>query len=446
MRLFIERPNRKQEEFFRAATRYVAYGGARGGGKSWAVRRKAELLAFSYPGIRLLIVRRSLPELRENHVLPMCAELGEAAAYRAGESGIVFQNGSRIKLGYCDAESDVLRYQGQEFDVIFIDEATQLTESQYTHLKYCLRGVNDFPKRLYLTCNPGGVGHAWVKRLFLDRDYRNGERPEDYTFIPARASDNEALLKKDPDYVRMLDELPDGLREAWRDGNWDIFSGQFFTEFERGIHVVAPFEIPAHWRRYVSLDYGLDMCACLWIAEDEGGRSYVYRELYRPNLIVSEAARRIRELSAGEDIYEYLAPPDLWNRQRETGRTIADIFASCGVVLTRTGNARIDGWMAVKEELKIIRGEDGRETAALRIFPECGNLIRCLALLRHDENRPNDVAREPHELTHAPDALRGYCAHLRARAEPPRQERKPFFAFERARQSPCGYGDRVSVI
>jgi hypothetical protein len=169
------------------------------------------------------------------------------------------------------------------------------------------------------------------------------------------------------------------------------------------------------------------------IAADDRGRSFVYRELYRPNLIVSDAAEQIKAHSAGEEIFEYLAPPDLWNRQRETGRTIADIFASRGVVLTRTGNARIDGWMAVKEELKIQKGEDGRDTAALRIFSDCKNLIRCMSLLRHDENRPNDVAHEPHEITHAPDALR---------ANPTPEHLAPIFVALGARAD----GDRPDTI
>ena len=276
----IGKPNPRQIEFFKARARFIAYGGARGGGKSWAVRKKAAGLALSYPGAGILIVRRTFPELRENHILPMTADLAGVARYRDADKAFTFPGGSRIVFGYCSSESDVLQYQGQEYDVIFMDEATQFTEFQFTTLTACLRGANDFPKRFYLTCNPGGVGHAWVKRLFIDRRYRKTEHPGDYVFIAANVYDNHALMAHDPDYVRMLENLPEGQRRAWLLGQWDIFEGQYFAEFDRNVHVCRPHGIPAHWRRYVTLDYGMDMLAALWVAVDEQGRAVVYRELY----------------------------------------------------------------------------------------------------------------------------------------------------------------------
>ena len=300
----IGKPNPRQIEFFKARARFIAYGGARGGGKSWAVRKKAAGLALSYPGAGILIVRRTFPELRENHILPMTADLAGVARYRDADKSFTFPGGSRIVFGYCSSESDVLQYQGQEYDVIFMDEATQFTEFQFTTLTACLRGANDFPKRFYLTCNPGGVGHAWVKRLFIDRRYKKAEHPEDYVFIAANVYDNHALMAHDPDYVRMLENLPEEQRRAWLLGQWDIFEGQYFAEFDRNVHVCRPHGIPAHWRRYVTLDYGMDMLAALWVAVDEQGRAVVYRELYegRDNgkgengqgHIISAAARRRR--------------------------------------------------------------------------------------------------------------------------------------------------------
>ncbi|MBN2997558.1 phage terminase large subunit [Ruthenibacterium lactatiformans] len=257
----IGKPNPRQIEFFKARARFIAYGGARGGGKSWAVRKKAAGLALSYPGAGILIVRRTFPELRENHILPMTADLAGIARYRDADKSFTFPGGSRIVFGYCSSESDVLQYQGQEYDVIFMDEATQFTEFQFTTLTACLRGANDFPKRFYLTCNPGGVGHAWVKRLFIDRRYKKAEHPEDYVFIAANVYDNHALMAHDPDYVRMLENLPEEQRRAWLLGQWDIFEGQYFAEFDRNVHVCRPYGIPAHWRRYVTLDYGMDMLA-----------------------------------------------------------------------------------------------------------------------------------------------------------------------------------------
>jgi phage terminase large subunit len=291
-------PSPRQRQFWQAKARYVAYGGARGGGKSWAVRHKAMLLCLRYPGIRVLLVRRSYPELRENHILPLRAMLAGVARYRDGEKAFDFPNGARLRFGYCDGEADVLRYQGQEYDAIFLDEATQLTERQFWALSACLRGTGKHPRRMYLTCNPGGIGHGWVKRLFVDRAYLPGEDPADYEFIPARVWDNKALLERDPDYVRGLERLPEEMRRAWLEGDWGVFAGQYFTEFRRELHVAEPFSLPPEWRRYAALDYGLDMLACYWIALEPEGKAWVYRELYEPGLIISQAARRIRELSA----------------------------------------------------------------------------------------------------------------------------------------------------
>lgn len=412
-------PNPKQEAFFRAKNRFIAYGGARGGGKSWALRKKAMLLGCRYPGIRMLLIRRSFPELRENHIFPLIGELSGIANYKADDKTFRFTNGSRLVLGYCANEHDVDQYQGQEYDIIFIDEATHFPERVFSVLTACLRGVNDFPKRMYLTCNPGGVGHAWVKRLFVDREYRATENPEDYAFIQARVYDNTALLKNGGDaYVKMLENLPDGLRQAWLDGDWSVLAGQYFNEFSEGVHVCAPFVIPEHWRKYISFDYGLDMLAAYLFAMDEQGRAYVVREVYEgrdlgegaQGLIISDAASRVLELAGGLKVEAWLAPPDLWSSRQETGKSVADIFAENGILLTKTSNDRIDGWMAVKEWLRL-EGEGEERVPRLQIFNCCKNLIRTLPLLQHDEKKVNDVATEPHEITHAPDALRGFCVY-----------------------------------
>lgn len=414
-------PNERQKLFLTATERFVAYGGARGGGKSWAVRQKAKLLAANYPGIKILIMRRTFPELQENHILPLTIDLAGVARLSKTERVFEFPNKSRIRFGYCDSESDVGQYQGQEYDVIFIDEATQFTEFMYDHIRACNRGINDFPKRIYLTCNPGGVGHGWVKRLFIDRQYKPGENPQDYRFIPAKVYDNEALLQSDPQYLANLESLPEDLRRAWLEGDWNVFAGQYFTEFRTAKHVCEPFEIPGHWRRYVSLDYGLDMLACYWSAFDGRGRGYIYRELYQPNLVVSDAAARIRALTGNEPVSAFFAPTDLWGRSAETGISQAERFAKCGVPLAKVRQMdRVSGWMSVKEWLKEADGEP-----SLQIFSTCPNLIRCLPLLLHDQHRPNDCAAEPHEITHAPDALRYLLAGRPARARIPEPD-NPF--------------------
>lgn len=419
----LSRINPKQDEFMRSRVRYVGYGGARGGGKSWAVRAKSIVMATSFPGIKQLIVRRTFDELKENHILPMLEILGRSVKYRDKDHEIIFSNGSRIVFGYCDAEGDVRRYQGREYDIVYLDEATHLTEMQFQAFKAINRGTNSFPKRMYITCNPGGVGHAWVKRLFIDRDFRDNENPEDYVFIQAGVYDNKVLLETNPKYVEDLESLPYELREAWLHGKWDVMAGQYFSEWDRQIHVCAPREIPELWRWYVTMDYGLDMLAAYMIAVATDGTAYVVDEVYEgrdridasgapgKGLIVSEAAERVKAMVGDRPIELYLAPPDLWNARQETGRSVADIFAEHGVYLTKASNDRVDGWMAMHERMKVIEGEDGKLTARLRIFPKCVNLIRCIPLLQYDDRRPTDVAQTPHEITHGPDAIRYFCVY-----------------------------------
>ncbi len=418
-------PQEKQKQFFEACEKYVAYGGARGGGKSWALRRKVILMCLKYEGLCVLIVRRSYPELLGNHVRPMKKELSELADYVESRKSFEFKNGSVIKLGYCDAEGDVDRYQGQEFDVIALDEATQLTEYQFQTFKACLRGANNFPKRMYITCNPGGVGHGWVKRLFIDREYRDGENPSDYRFIAASVYDNKALLNYDPEYLSRLKSLPPSLRDAWLYGKWDAFAGQFFPEFDLELHTAEPFELE-EGTKYCAIDYGLDMLAAVFVCVLNDGSAVVYDEIYKSGLIVSEAAKLIKEKADG--VCSFIAPCDLWARQKDSGKSIYELFCENGVYLTKITPDRIQGWMCLKEWLKPYE-QDGKRKCMMKIFRNCANLIRTLPQLMHDKRKPDDAATQPHEITHAPDALR-YFASSRA-----------FFAkpFEKADKKPRLY-------
>ena len=221
-------------------------------------------------------------------------------------------------------------------------------------------------------------------------------------------------MESDPDYVKRLDALPEKERKALKDGNWDIFDGQYFKDFDRSVHVIEPFIIPDNWDRYRTLDYGLDMLACYWIAIDGQGNEYVYKELYENDLIISEAAKRILEMDGEDKIRTTYAPPDLWNRRNDTGKSAAEIFRENGVYLSKSSNNRVIGWYAVQEHLKIYEKKDEQtgetyKTSKLRIFNTCINLIRTLPVIQRDEKNPNDCAKEPHELTHAPDAIRGFC-------------------------------------
>ncbi len=402
-------PQEKQLEFFMAHTKYVAYGGARGGGKSWALRRKVVLMCARFAGISVLLLRRTYAELRDNHIRILMSELKDIAEYTDSRKTFEFPNGSRIRLGYMDSESDTSQYQGQEYDIIGIDEATQLTEFQFQTLKGCLRGANKFPKRMYLTCNPGGVGHGWVKRLFIDKEYRDGENKSDYTFIPARVYDNKILLESNPDYLGQLKSLPQGLREAWLDGSWDGFEGQFFREFDRDIHTVPPFTPDESYEKYCAIDYGLDMLAAVFVAVDSDGRAYVYDEVHKSNLIVSDAASEI--LAKADGVKLFIAPSDLWSRQKDSGKSIAELFAANGVYLTRLSSERVQGWSALKEWLKVKMDKNGKVYSDMVITYNCENLIRCLPLLLYDSTKPGDASTVPHSITHAPDALRYFAVY-----------------------------------
>jgi phage terminase large subunit len=409
------KPNPKQADFFKATSRHVAYGGSRGGGKSWAMRRKFVLLALNYPNLKLLLLRRTLPELRENHVLPLLSELHGIAQYKDTEKAFIFPNGSRIKLGYCDTEKDIFQYQGQEYDVIGLEEATHFTEAMRDFLTTCNRSTRtDFSPRMYYTSNPGNVGHQWFKRLFIDRDYRGREKAEDFVFIQAKVYDNTVLMETNPEYVESLENLPEDMRKAHLEGDWDAFAGQYFTEFKRDIHVIEPFEIPKHWKRYTTMDYGLDMLAFYWIAMDTEYNAYIYKEVYQNNLIISDAAKKIKE-TENETVTIRYAPPDLWNRRQDTGKSASDIFGECGLFLNKATNDRVQGWYNFKEWLKPIETRDeqtGKTTikARLKIFNNCSNLIRCIPQAQHDERDPNDIANTPHEITHSIDAIRYFLA------------------------------------
>ena len=218
-----------QWKFFLSRVRYTCYGGARGGGKSWSVIRKAVLMALYYAEIQILIVRREYDQLENPIIQPMLKLLHpEIYTYNKTEHLLTFINGSKIKFSNMPDYNAAVegKFQGNNWDILFIDEATQFTESEFRGLDAIVRGDNGFPKRVYLTCNPGGVGHFWVKRLFVDRDFRADEDPDDYVFIQATVKDNKNIDKK---YLSVLNNLPEDVRRAHRDGDWNALSGVYFS-------------------------------------------------------------------------------------------------------------------------------------------------------------------------------------------------------------------------
>ena len=433
MKLHMDRPNPRQAEFLAATEKYIAFGGARGGGKSWAVRTKAKLLALRYGGIRLLILRRTYQELESNHIRFLRRELHGIAEYRATERIFTFPNGSTIEFGYCANDSDLDRYQGAEYDVIFIDECTQLKESWMRQLAACIRGVNDFPKRIYYTCNPGGPGHSYIKRLFIDRRFEAGEEPNDYRFIPARVTDNTALLKAQEDYVRQLETLPRRLRMAWLEGRWDVFEGQVFTEFtddpahyqdRRYTHVIDPFDIPREWKVYRSYDFGYAKpFSCGWWAVDYDGVIYRILELYGCTNTPDEGVlwtpeRQFREIRRIEDEHPYLkgrdirgvADPAIWDASR--GESVYETALKYRIYFEKGDNRRIAGWMQMHYRMQF----DDEGYPRMYIFHTCRGFLRTVPQLLYSEQSPEDVDTKQED--HIADETRYFCM---SRPLPPRQ-------------------------
>ncbi len=423
--LVINEPNPKQKKFFESRKRFIGYGGARGGGKSWALRTKLILMAFNYPGLKLLLLRKTLPELRENHLLPMLSMLNGIAKYKKDERAFLFPNGSRIRLGYCDSENDIYQYQGQEYDVIGIEECTHFTWMQIQFLMTCNRTTrSDFKPRMYFTGNPGGVGHNWFKRLFVKGEYMTGEDPDDYDYIPATVDDNTVLMKTNPEYVKVLEALPEKLKQAHRFGNWDIFDGQFFDEFRDlkehyrdgvGTHIIEPFEIPPDWNIYRSFDFGYAKpFSCAWWAVDYDGRLYRILEFYGctktpnegvkypPDKIFSEIARIEGEHRwlKGKSIIG-VADPSIWDASR--GEAIIEAAVRHGIYFNKGDNKRIPGWMQVHYRLSF--DEDG--LPMMYVFNTCKGFIRTIPELKFSNTSPEDLDTDGED--HIADEVRYMC-------------------------------------
>lgn len=422
--LDLGRAQPKQTLFLKDKHRHIAYGGARGGGKSWAVRTKSKLLAFRYPGIKILIVRKTYKELQNNHIEQLTAELAGFAKYNRSDKMFRFPNGSTISFGYCANEGDLGQYQGAEYDVVFIDEAGQLQESWIRKINLCVRGTNGFPKRTYYTLNPGGPGHAYFKRVFVDRNFNPDEDPNDYFFIQAKVEDNKALMDTQPDYLRELENLPPTLRAAWKDGRWDVYEGQFFEDFRdvpehykdrRWTHVIEPFEIPDGWTICRSYDFGYGKpFSCAWWAVDYDGTIYRIMELYGCTRTPNEGVKwtpdkQFEEIHKTEMQHPWLkgkniigvADPAIWDASR--GESVADTAARYGVFFTPGDNERIAGWMQCHYRLQF--DEDGYPR--MYVFNTCRAFIRTIPLLIYDEHKVEDLDTKMED--HVADEWRYFC-------------------------------------
>lgn len=366
-------------------------------------------MALENSHLQLLLLRRTYRELEKNHINQMRVDLNGIANYVSTRNVFEFPNGSIISLGYCDTDADVLQYQGVQYDVIGFEEATLFTEYQLTQIALSARNVRpDFKPRLYYTCNPGGPGHDYIKRVFIDRNYTDKENPDEYVFIPAKVYDNVALMRNNPEYVRELEMLPEYRRRALLDGDWDVIEGQYFEEFRREIHVCKPFPISGDWRRFRAMDYGYnDPCCVLWFAIAPDRHVFVYNEIYTKRTLASDIAFNMKSESRFEKIDYTVASPDMWQkhgvRDMMGGEHVADTFVRLGVPVIKADNSRISGWLRVRENLAI--SPDG--TPYVQIFPNCKNLIRTLPNLTYkvvNDIVTDDVSDRCED--HAAEALR----------------------------------------
>lgn len=434
-------PNAKQQRFHAAGEDEVVYGGAKGGGKSCALVVEAAAYGSEYPGAEIYLFRETYDDLEANLISEWKRKIPKQLyTYNESKHLATMHNGTRVFFRYIRNYADAESYQGRSMDFIGVDELTKHEKRSIQVLLSCLRSPKGYPTRFRGTCNPGGIGHAWVKSDYIEST-QYGERTTtnplsggSIAFIPALVYDNVVLMRNDPNYVKRLENLPEKEKKAFLYGDWDIFEGQYFSEWDRYVHVVEPFPLPIHWKRFRVLDYGLDMLAAYWAAMDTTGNLYVYKELYKSDLIISEAAKRIKASTVSNEAVPMFAPPDLWNRRQDTGKSAAALFTENGVPMVKVSNARVQGWLNLKEWLKVTEQRDEqtgelRKTSRLRIFKNCENLIRCVPQLQRDERDPNDVATEPHELTHAPDALRYLCSHwsLVASKEPGHSVKDGFY-------------------
>ena len=406
------RPSDTQRKLYESRTFYNIFGGARGGGKTHGLRSKSIMLCGEFEGYRVLIIRQSFPELEKNYITPMKKILARHATYNGTEKTFTFRNGSTISFMYCSCDADLNKLQGAEYDALMIDEATNMTEYQLRELFVIVRGVNPFPKRVYMSCNPGGPGHSYIKRIAIDRQFLNDENPDDYTFIQSLVTDNYVLLKYMPRYVENLDALPARRKAAWRFGDWNVYEGQFFDTFTddpahyddwQFTHVINPFPNgpPREWGAiYRSYDEGYDKPFSVgWWVVSPDGVLFRILELYgctdQPNEGLhwtnDEVFARIAEIERthpwlmNREIHG-VADPSCW-KGSDRGISSMDMAARHGLYFKKGENARIPGWYQMRYRMQF----DKNGYAKMYVFNTCKAFIRTIRLQMFDLKHPDDL-------------------------------------------------------
>jgi hypothetical protein len=407
-----------QMQFLAASEREVFYGGARGGGKSYAMLIDP-LRYCDKQHHRALLLRRSMPELRDmiNHSQRLYGQAYPGAKWREQEKEWRFPSGARIEFGYAENLTDVLRYQGQSYTWIGIDELPQYpTPEIYNFLRSSLRSVDpEIPVFMRATGNPGNVGSLWVKEMFVDPSEPNeafqvhidtiaGRKSITRRFIPAKLQDNPYLMQTD-DYMIMLSSLPEVQRKQFLEGDWSAFENSAFPEFDITTHVVQPFDIPRNWLRFRTCDWGYSSAACvLWLAVDYDNNFWVYREHYTQRVTADVFARQVLEKERDEYVRYGILDSSTWARRGDAGPSIAETMIREGCKWRpsdRSPRSRVAGKLELH---KLLAKDPDTGQPKLKIFSNCTNVIRTLPMLPVDKNNPEDV--DTHAEDHAYDALR----------------------------------------
>lgn len=392
----------KQKQFLQTIenTPITFYGGAKGGGKSRGLRDIMLLRRFQYPGSTGAIFRRTYPELEGNHIRPLFQTYPQLKEFwNESKKLLTLPNGSSLQFCHCQSEADVDLYQGREFHDLAIDEAGQWPESMFRRLLGSNRSSQSgIIPRSILTGNPGGIGHGWLKRIFIEKRFNERENAKDYSFIQALVTDNQALMENDPNYIARLESEPnEALRKAYRYGDWEIFAGQFFQEITREIHFIRPFEIPRHWNRFGSYDFGYNHPAAFgWFANDEDGNTYLYRELIMARQRVDQFAQRINSFEDSSFLYPIVAGHDCWTiksvlKDGPQPPTVAEEFLTHGISIKRAVIDRIQGAAQIRSYLAW-KNRPGNKPR-FYIFDTCPISFDTLSRMIHDPDRVEDVLK-----------------------------------------------------
>jgi len=418
-----------QEEFLSAGERDVLYGGAAGGGKSFALL--ADPLRYCHnPNNRGLLLRRTLDELTEliDKSRQLYPKAFPGAKFRESKSTWHFPSGATIWFTYLDKDKDVTRFQGQAFNWIGIDEITQYpTPYVWDYLRSRLRSTDpELQQHLYMRCtaNPGGVGGWWVKKMYIDgtpenkaypafdldtgkpfvwpHNHEKAGQPLFYRkFVPARLTDNPHLMA-DGQYESMLRSLPEVERKRLLEGDWDVAEGAAFPEFSRTKHVVEPYEMPTNWPRIRMADYGYAAPSCvLWGAIDWDNNIWIYREIYEKHLTAEQLADRILEAEQLDPVPHYtVLDSSCWNKTG-FGPSIAEVMMRSGVRWTPSDRNRIQGKMEIHRRLA---DNPYTKEPRLRFFSTCQHIIKQVAGIPLSKTNSEDVDTKAED--HAYDALR----------------------------------------